>query len=125
MTTMSPTERLCAAEVRTVTVFPDSDRPGAFSVTVPPPERGSPETGFVYVNDRDDGTESTVNVPLYPAAATPEIVTESPGWSVCVAPVAPVAIVTVFPVSSAPPTCAAEGAPPIATVSGWIVEACE
>src|SRR5262249_37082418 len=64
MTTMSPTERLCAAAVRTVTVFPDSLRPGAFSVIVPPPERGRPVVGFVYVNERVDGTVSTVNVPL-------------------------------------------------------------
>jgi hypothetical protein len=43
---------------------------------------------------------------------------------VCVAPVAPVAMVTTLPSSVAPPSCVALGTPPIATVSGWIVEAC-
>ena len=55
MTTMSPTERPCAAAVRTVTVLPDSVRPGAFSVIVPPPERGSPVFGLVYVKERELG----------------------------------------------------------------------
>ena len=64
VTTMSPTDRLCAAFVRTVTVFPTSLRPGAFSVTVPPPVRGRPDTGFVYVNARVVGTVLTVHVPL-------------------------------------------------------------
>ncbi len=45
--TTSPTERPCAATVLTVTVLPTSVRPGLLSVIVPPPETGSPETGFV------------------------------------------------------------------------------
>jgi hypothetical protein len=61
---VSPTERPCAAAVRTVTVFPDSVRPGAARVIVPPPERGRPEVGLVYVNARLVSTESTVKVPL-------------------------------------------------------------
>ncbi len=61
---MSPTERPCAAAVRTVTVVPEEESPGAFSVIVPPPVRGKPEVGFVYVNARLVSTVSTVQVPL-------------------------------------------------------------
>ena len=61
---MSPTERPCAADVRIVTVVPLSVAPGALSVTVPPPETGRPEVGFVYLNERELGTAVTVNVPL-------------------------------------------------------------
>ena len=46
-------------------MLPDSVAPGAASVIVPPPDRGSPEIGFVYVNDRElTEPSSTVNVPL-------------------------------------------------------------
>jgi hypothetical protein len=123
ITTVSPTERPCAAEVRTVTVFPTSVRPGAFRVIVPPPVLARPVAGLVKVNDRVVGTVSTVHVPLYSGTGTPEIVTTSPGCSVCVGPAAPVEIVTVWPSSVAPPSCVALGAAPIVTVSGWIVEA--
>jgi hypothetical protein len=64
MVTTSPTERLCAATVRTRTEFPVSLSPGAASVTVPPPETGRPAVGFVYWNERVVGTAVTVNVPL-------------------------------------------------------------
>ncbi len=47
--------------------------------------------------------------------------TSSPGWSVCVAPAAPVEIVTVLPISCAPPSWVALGTAPMATDSGWIV----
>jgi hypothetical protein len=47
ITTTSPTERLCAAAVRTVTVFPTSVRPGALSVIVPPPVLARPVAGLV------------------------------------------------------------------------------
>ncbi len=49
------------------------------------------------------------------------MVIESPGWSVCVAPAAPVETVTVVPLCERPPSCVVPfGAAPIATVSGWI-----
>ena len=64
MVTTSPTDRLCTADVRIVTVLPDSLAPGADSVTVPPPERASPAIGFVYWKDRVLGTAVTWKVPL-------------------------------------------------------------
>ena len=62
---MSPTDRPCAAAVLTVTVLPDSVRPGRGERDRAAARawRG-PEIGFVYVNDRDVGTDVTVNVPL-------------------------------------------------------------
>jgi hypothetical protein len=86
--------------VWSVAVVPDELAPGIAGVTVPPPETGSPETEFVYWNERVDGTAVTVNVPLYPGSATPATVTVSPTWRVCAELVA---IVAVVPVSCAPP----------------------
>ncbi len=64
MVTWSPTDRLWTSVVRTVTVLPTSERPGAFSVIVPPPDLMRPGAGLVTVNALEVRTESTVNVPL-------------------------------------------------------------
>ncbi len=85
----------------------------------PPPVLASPvAVGWVKVKARVVGTVSTVHVPLYSATGTPVISTWSPGWSVWVAPAAPVEIVTMLPLWEAPPSCAVLGAGPIATFSG-------
>src|SRR5277367_4362358 len=84
----------------------------AAEAAVPPPLAANPDAPPIYVNCVLLGAETTGNVPLYPATATPATVTDCPAERPCAALVV---MVTRKPFSVAP-----VGDATIATAAGCV-----